>query len=108
MSLLPTSYEDELRIFVHAVIKSGQALAEQIDHTKMWARDDLLHFSAEFPKYVEHEHTRTLRLDSSHSRSPEVRVNRGNLNTGACFGGALSAAFFNGAEAKPFHMISVT
>ena len=64
MSLLPTSYEDELRIFVHAVIKSGQALAEQIDHTKMWARDDLLHFSAEFPKYVEHEHTRTLRLDS--------------------------------------------
>ena len=35
MSSLPTSYEDELRIFVHAGIIPSQAFADQTDHTKM-------------------------------------------------------------------------
>jgi hypothetical protein len=108
MSLLPTSYKDELRIFVHAGINPGQPLAGQTDDTRMWARDEFLRFPGALPEYVVHGHTRTLRLDSSHSRSPKVRENRFSLDTGACFGGALSAAFFNGAEAKPFHTISVT
>ncbi len=104
MSLLPTSYEDELRIFVHAGINPGQPLAEQTDDTRMWARDEFLRFPGAFPKYVVHGHTPTLLLP----RSPEVRENRCNLDTRACFGGAPSAAFFNDSEAKPFHTISVT
>ena len=81
MSLLPTSYEDELRIFVHAGINPGQPLAEQTDDTRMWARDEFLRFPGAFPKYVVHGHTPTLLLP----RSPEVRENRCNLDTGACF-----------------------
>ena len=106
MSSLPTSYEDELQIFVHAGIMPSQALADQTDHTKMWERDEFLYFPGAFPKYVVHGHTPTA-LFSLLPGSPEVRKNRCNLDTGACFGGTLSAAFFNDAEAKPFHTISV-
>ena len=85
MSSLPTSYEDELQIFVHAGIKPGQPLAEQTVATKMWARYEFLRFPGAFPKYVVHGHTPTLLLP----RSPEVRENRCDLDTGACFGGPL-------------------
>ena len=108
MSSLPTSYEDELRIFVHAGIKPNQPLAEQTDDTKMWTRDEFINFQGGFPKYVVHGHTPTYRRYSSDPGSPDVRENRSNLDTGACYGGTLSAAFFNDAEAKPFHTISVT
>jgi serine/threonine protein phosphatase 1 len=103
MLLLPTSYEDELRIFVHAGIDPSLPLAEQTDDTRMWARGEFLRFPGAFPKYVVHGDTPTLLLP----RSPEVRENRCNLDTGACYGGTLSAAFFNDAEAQPFHTISV-
>jgi serine/threonine protein phosphatase 1 len=49
MSLLATSYEDELRIFVHAGINPGQPLAEQTDDTRMWARNEFLVSQAHFP-----------------------------------------------------------
>jgi serine/threonine protein phosphatase 1 len=108
MASLPTSYEDELRIFVHAGIKPDQPLADQTDDTKMWTRDEFINFRGGFPKYVVHGHTPTFRRYSSDPGSPDLRGNRCNLDTGACYGGTLSAAFFNDAEAKPFHTISVT
>jgi serine/threonine protein phosphatase 1 len=108
MASLPTSYEDELRIFVHAGIKPDQPLADQTDDTKIWTRDEFINFRGGFPKYVVHGHTPTFRRYSSDPGSPDVRENRCNLDTGACYGGALSAALFNDAEAKPFHTISVT
>jgi serine/threonine protein phosphatase 1 len=105
---LPTSYEDELRIFVHAGIKPNQPLADQTDDIKLWTRDEFINFQGAFQKYVVHGHTPTFRRYSSDPGSPDVRENRCNLDTGACYGGTLSAAFFNDAEAKPFHTISVT
>jgi serine/threonine protein phosphatase 1 len=108
MASLRTSYEDELRIFVHAGIKPDQPLAEQTDDTKMWTRDEFINFQDAFPKYVVHGHTPTFRRYSSDPGSPDVRGNRCNLDTGACYGGTLSAAFFNDAEAGPFQTISVT
>jgi len=108
MASLPTSYEDELRMFVHAGIKPNQPLADQTDATKMWTRDEFINFQDAFPKYVVHGHTPTFRRYSLDPGSPDVRENRCNLDTGACNGGTLSAAFFNDAEAKPFHTISVT
>jgi serine/threonine protein phosphatase 1 len=59
MSRLPTSFEDELRIFVHAGIKLGQPLAGQTDHTKLWIRGGFLRFKGAFPKYEVHGHTPT-------------------------------------------------
>ena len=108
MASLPTSYEDKLRIFVHAGIKPNQPLADQTDAIKMWTRDEFINFRGGFPKYVVHGHTRTFRRYSLDLGSPDVRENRCNLDTGACYGGTLSAAFFNDAEAKPFQTISVT
>jgi serine/threonine protein phosphatase 1 len=108
MASLPTSYEDELRIFVHAGIKPNQPLADQTDAIKMWTRDEFINFRGGFPKYVVHGHTPTFRRYSLDLGSPDVRENRCNLDTGACYGGTLSAAFFNDAEAKPFQTISVT
>jgi serine/threonine protein phosphatase 1 len=107
MASLPTSYEDELRVFVHAGLKPGQPLAHQTDETKMWARQEFLKSLDAFPKYVVHGHTPTFPL-SGHPWSPEVLDNRCNLDTGACYGGSLTAAFFDDDEATPFHIISVS
>jgi serine/threonine protein phosphatase 1 len=107
MSSLPTSYEDELRIFVHAGIIPSHELSDQTNHTKMWVRGEFLDFPGEFPKYVVHGHTPTAPF-SLLQGSPELRESRCDLDTGACFGEALTAAFFNDAEAKPFHTVSVT
>ena len=103
---LPTSYEDEKRIFVHAGIMPRQPLAAQTDYTKMWVRSEFLRFSGAFPKYVVHGHTPTIEI-SAIQRSPDIRDNRCNVDTGAYLGGTLSAAIFNTSEAKPFDTISV-
>jgi serine/threonine protein phosphatase 1 len=105
MSFLPTSYEDQLRIFVHAGIKPGRSLADQEDYTKMWIRKEFLDFPGQFPKYVVHGHTPT--YEETYSHVPVISDNRCNLDTGSCFGGSLSAAFFNDIGPKPFHIISV-
>jgi len=80
MASLPTSYEDDLRIFVHAGIKPNQPLAEQTDDTKMWTRGEFINFQGGFPKYVVHGHTPTLRRYSPDPGSPDVRENRCNLD----------------------------
>ncbi len=106
MSTLPTSFEDELRIFVHAGIDPFQPLADQTDHTKLWIRHRFLHFTGALPKYVIHGHTPTA-LEGVSDRVPVIAENRCNLDTGAVFGGWLTAAFFNDEQAKPFHIIGV-
>ena len=105
MASLPTAHEDGLRVFVHAGLMPNHSLADQSDHTKMWIRDRFLRFPGPFPKYVVHGHTPISSADLA--PSPDIRENRCNLDTGACYGGTLSAAFFNETEAKPFHTISV-
>lgn len=105
MASLPTSYEDSLRFYVHAGIRPHTPLDQQEDGVKLWIRDDFLNFSGAFPKFVVHGHTPTIIVDDSDL--PTVRENRCNIDTGAFYGGQLSAAFFNENECKPFHLISV-
>ncbi len=76
--------------------------------TIKWTRDEFINFRGAFPEYVVHGHTPTFRRYSSDRGSPDVRENRCNLDTGAGDGETLSAGFFNDAEAKPFHTVSVT
>ncbi len=105
LAALPTSYEDDLRIFVHAGLMPSRPLAEQDDHAKLWIRDKFLNYGGAFEKYVVHGHT-PVQYRGLEPR-PEITHNRCDLDTGACYGGTLSAAFFNEQEAKPFHTISV-
>jgi serine/threonine protein phosphatase 1 len=85
---LPTLYEDECRYFVHAGLHPGVTLSEQDDQTKLWIRDEFLSVDYDFGKHVVHGHT------PSETGSPEVRPYRTNLDTGAVFGGPLTAGVF--------------
>jgi serine/threonine protein phosphatase 1 len=105
MAALPTSYEDDLRIFVHAGLMPSRPLAEQDDQVKLWIRDKFLNYDGAFEKYVVHGHT-PVQARGLEPR-PEITQTRCDLDTGACYGGTLSAAFFDERQAAPFHTISV-
>jgi serine/threonine protein phosphatase 1 len=85
---LPTLYEDEHRYFVHAGLHPDLSLSEQDDQTKLWIRDEFLLVDYDFGKHVVHGHT------PSQTGGPELRPYRTNLDTGAVFGGPLTAGVF--------------
>ena len=58
-----------------------------------------------FPKYVVHGHSPTIYFDPQ-QKTPDVRDNRCNVDTGAGINGYLSAAIFNDRQTKPIHTIS--
>jgi serine/threonine protein phosphatase 1 len=101
MASLPTSWEDEMRIFVHAGIDPEKSLPEQSDKIKLWIKGNFLRYEGPFAKYVVHGHT----VEST--TAPAIHENRCSLDTGCVFGGGLSAAFFNKVDPKPFHTITV-
>jgi serine/threonine protein phosphatase 1 len=105
MRELPTSHEDELRYYVHAGIRPGVGLEQQTEKAKLWIRDSFLDHDQPFPKYVVHGHTPTTKRNPL-QKTPEVRENRCNVDTGAGKNGPLSAAIFNDRQSKPFHTIS--
>ncbi len=105
MASLPTSYEDDMRIFVHAGLMPRRPLDRQDDQTKLWIRDKFLNFDGAFEKYVVHGHTPVQYRGLE--PVPEIKANRCDLDTGAVYGGTLSAAFFDERHAAPFHTISV-
>ena len=105
MRALPTSYEDDLRYYVHAGIRPGLPLDQQTDETKLWIRDSFLRHTDPFPKYIVHGHTPTIYSDP-HQATPDIRGNRCNVDTGAGMMGLLSAGIFNDRQTKPIHTIS--
>ncbi|WP_170560721.1 metallophosphoesterase family protein [Ruegeria atlantica] len=86
--LLPCHLEDNL-LFVHAGIRPGVPLNQQDPDDMIWIRDEFLDFKAPHPWLVVHGHT--------HVAEPEHHGNRINLDTGAGYGHALTAAVFEGA-----------
>jgi serine/threonine protein phosphatase 1 len=103
---LPTSYEDDLRYYVHAGVRPDLALSGQDDHSKLWIRGLFLRHAGPFPKYIVHGHTPTISINPRQI-TPDIRDNRCNVDTGAGMMGLLSAAIFNDRQAKPIHTISV-
>jgi hypothetical protein len=76
------------RLFVHAGILPGVPIELQEEDDLLWMREPFLSSQAEHGFLVVHGHTPTKNL------KPELRHNRLNLDTGACFGGPLTAAAF--------------
>lgn len=75
-------------------------LSQQRDEDLRWIREPFLTHTTAFDRYVVHGHTPTL------ARRPDMRANRLNLDTGAGYGGPVTAAIFTGETCKPVGFLS--
>lgn len=85
---LPKFFDDGQRFFVHAGIHPDRALDHQDGHDLINMRKPFLSSEKDFGRLVVHGHTPTS------TRLPDIRPNRLNIDTGAVFGGPLTAAVF--------------
>ena len=97
---LPLTFSDQKRLFVHAGIRPGAVIADQSDDDLLWIREPFLSSESPYESFVVHGHTPTK------SRLPDLRSHRLNLDTGACLGGALTAAAFTDQRARPLFFIN--
>jgi serine/threonine protein phosphatase 1 len=97
---LPYALRDERRLFVHAGIRPGVPIPEQAERDLLWIREPFLSSNARHGAYVVHGHTPT------RSGLPDLRPNRLNIDTGACFGRPLTAALFSDAQTLPLMFIN--
>jgi len=98
MGALPLAYADNKRFFVHAGVEPGVPLDEQDRFTLLWIREPFLSDPRDHGRFVVHGHTPT--------EVPELLPNRLNLDTGACFGGPLTAAVFDPRTTGPLAFIT--
>lgn len=80
---LALSYETEQHIFVHAGLLPGRSLAGQDSQDLLWIREKFLHSDYDFGKTVVFGHTPL--------KEPLVAPGRLGLDTGAVYGGPLTA-----------------
>lgn len=96
---LPLTFTDRGRLFVHAGIRPGVSVPDQTEDDLLWIREPFLSSRASHGAFIVHGHTPT------ESGLPDLRPNRLNIDTGACFGGALTAASFTADRLVPTHFI---
>lgn len=89
LNALPLTFETEELFFAHAGIRPGVALAAQTEEDLLWIRQEFHLDPRMHPKLIVHGHTP---VDSATHYG-----NRINLDSGAGYGKALTAAVFEGA-----------
>jgi serine/threonine protein phosphatase 1 len=97
---LPLSVSDGKRFFVHAGVRPGVPLEQQEKEEMLWIREPFLSDPRDHGLYVVHGHT------PLESGVPEYLPNRLNLDTGAVFGGPLTAAVFDDSAVGPIAFIT--
>jgi serine/threonine protein phosphatase 1 len=97
---LPLKFTDQKRLFVHAGIRPGISIANQSERDLLWIREPFLSCEMPYELFVVHGHTPTK------SRLPDLRPTRLNLDTGACFGGELTAAAFTEESVGPTFFVN--
>jgi serine/threonine protein phosphatase 1 len=95
---LPLFHDDGLRFFVHAGIDPAVPLDQQSQHTMLWTRKRYPE-TLDPGRFIVHGHT------PLHSERPEQHPYRLNLDTGAVYGGPLSAAAFTAEQAAPIALL---
>ncbi|MDP3960419.1 MAG: serine/threonine protein phosphatase, partial [Pseudorhodobacter sp.] len=89
LEALPTSYRRGTSIFVHAGIRPGIALEAQTETDLIWIREPFLTDPRDHGALIVHGHTA---LDAATHYG-----NRLNLDSGAAYGGPLSAVVIEGS-----------
>jgi serine/threonine protein phosphatase 1 len=79
-------------LFVHAGVRPGVELEKQSEEDLLWMREPFLSSKQSLGKVVVHGHTP--------SATPERRANRIGIDTGACYGGALTALVLEGDDQR--------
>jgi serine/threonine protein phosphatase 1 len=98
---LDLSHETDEYFFVHAGILPGVAFDQQHKKDLIWIREAFLDDRGDHGKIVVHGHTP--------KREAEIKNNRINVDTGACFWGTLTAvALQSSAKAAPPRLIQVS
>jgi serine/threonine protein phosphatase 1 len=92
-------HDDGRRLFVHAGINPLRPLDQQDDHDLRWIREPFLSDERDFGRLIVHGHT-PLQTDL-----PDQRRNRLNLDTGAVYGGPLTAAAFTSETTAPLRFL---
>jgi serine/threonine protein phosphatase 1 len=78
--------------FVHAGVRPGVPLAAQEADDLLWIREPFLGSTADHGKVVVHGHSTTTEVT--------VRANRIGIDTGACYGGNLTALVLEGSRRR--------
>lgn len=87
---LALSHAEGGYVFVHAGIRPGVALADQTREDLLRMRQPFLYSEADFGAVVVHGHTP--------AKAPVLRANRIGIDTGAVFGGTLTALVLEEAQ----------
>jgi serine/threonine protein phosphatase 1 len=95
MKALPLKFSDRKRLYVHAGVRPGVSITGQTEKDLLWIREPFLSCDDDHGALVVHGHTPTK------SGLPDLRSNRLNMDTGACFGGPLTAALFTTTQLTP-------
>jgi serine/threonine protein phosphatase 1 len=90
LATLPTSYQDEGALFVHAGIRPGVPMDRQTETDLVWIRREFLDDLRDHGPLVVHGHTA---IDT-----PTHYGNRVNIDSGAAYGGPLSAIVVEGGD----------
>lgn len=88
-------HETETEIFVHAGLRPGVALEDQVEDDLVWIRGPFLDYQGDWGKFVVHGHTALER--------PEAYPNRLNVDGGAGYGRALYPVLLAGRGAYLVH-----
>lgn len=98
---LPTLHEDPLRWYVHAGFRPDAETPDPDVSTRLWIREPFLSQERDYGRHVVHGHT------PQASGRPERRRFRTNLDTGAVYGGPLTAAVLTAEQAAPAFFLQV-
>ena len=92
---LTLTHDDGRRFFVHAGVDPRLPLDAQDEFDLLWIREPFLADDRDYGRLIVHGHTPLA------SGVPDLQRNRLNLDTGAVFGGPLTAAVFSDQATPP-------